>query len=398
MRLNYFLNKLQDVKFLDYLSALPMLIAMIFKPFFKKRYSKCWLICEEPAEARDNGYHFFKYMCEKHPEQKCYYAIKKESVDYPKVRVLGDIIQYGSIQHWLAFLLCEYNISSQKGGKPNAAMCAFFEMNGIIKVRNVFLQHGITKDHAEWLYADKCNFEYFITAAIPEDKMIKEDYGYKDGIVQLMGFPRYDALITNDTREKIILIMPTWRNWFNLKSKGGNEIQKDFSQSYYLHAWMDFLLDDYLHEIIKKNCIKVIFFIHRNLQKYIDFFEPVQNDIIIASWKKYDIQDLLKLSSLMITDYSSVYFDMIYMNKPILFYQFDENDYRKYQYKQGWFDYHNNPFSESYQDKTRLLNKLEEYVKCGFEIDAKYKSGRDKLFRYNDCNNSKRVFELLSNQ
>lgn len=373
-----------------------MIIASIIRPFYKKKYSKCWLISEEPAEARDNGYHFFKYLCEKQPKQKCYYAIKKESVDYAKVKVLGEIIEYGSLNHWLAFFLCEYNISSQKGGKPNAAMCAFFEMNGIIKVRNVFLQHGITKDHAEWLYADKCKFEYFITAANQEDKMIREDFGYKDNIIQLTGFPRYDALISNYEHKNRILIMPTWRNWFNLNSKGGTDVQKDFSHSKYLQAWIDFLSDDSLKNIINDNDLEVIFFLHRNMQKYIEAFKILHNSIVIASWKEYDIQDLLKSSSLMITDYSSVFFDMIYMSKPILFYQFDEDDYRKYQYKQGWFNYHNNPFSESYQDKNNLFKKLEEYVKNGCEVDFKYKKGRETLFRYNDRNNCKRIFELLS--
>lgn len=44
---------------------------------------------------------------------------------------------------------------------------------------------------------------------------------------------------------------------------------------------------------------------------------------------KYDVQQLLKESLLLITDYSSVFFDMMYMNKPVIFYQFDENQYRK---------------------------------------------------------------------
>ena len=46
-------------------------------------------------EARDNGYWFFKYLREKHPEQSCVYAIKKKSVDYQKVAKLGRTVEYG---------------------------------------------------------------------------------------------------------------------------------------------------------------------------------------------------------------------------------------------------------------------------------------------------------------
>ena len=62
MKLKYFLNKIQDVKIKDYCSLFPMTIALIIRPFYKKTYKDAWLICEEPKEARDNGYHFFQYM------------------------------------------------------------------------------------------------------------------------------------------------------------------------------------------------------------------------------------------------------------------------------------------------------------------------------------------------
>ena len=70
INLNYFFNRLKDVKAKDIAAAFPMIGALIVSPFFKKRYSDMWLICEEKAEARDNGYWFFRKMCENHPEQK----------------------------------------------------------------------------------------------------------------------------------------------------------------------------------------------------------------------------------------------------------------------------------------------------------------------------------------
>ena len=83
---HYLINKIKDVKIKDYFSVFPMITALILKPFYRERYQGTWLICEEPYEARDNGYHFFRYMCERQPQQKCYYAVKKESVDAKKVQ------------------------------------------------------------------------------------------------------------------------------------------------------------------------------------------------------------------------------------------------------------------------------------------------------------------------
>ncbi|WP_257940879.1 DegT/DnrJ/EryC1/StrS family aminotransferase [Bacteroides muris (ex Fokt et al. 2023)] len=81
---------------------------------------------------------------------------------------------------------------------------------------------------------------------------------------------------------------------------------------------------------------------------------------MIASWEKYDIQELLKSSAIMITDYSSVFFDMIYMKKPIIFYQFDEEKYRKYQYGEGYFDYHHNAFGNTCSSSDLVIKELEK--------------------------------------
>ena len=67
VKLSYIIDRIRDVKLSDYLSIFPMTAALILKFFYKNKYKEIWLICEEPAEARDNGYHFFKYMCEKQP-------------------------------------------------------------------------------------------------------------------------------------------------------------------------------------------------------------------------------------------------------------------------------------------------------------------------------------------
>lgn len=396
IKFSYFINKMKDVTFKDCLSVFPMTVALCLTLFYKKKYRNAWLICEEPLEARDNGYHFFKYMCINQSEQKCYYAIKKKSVDYKKVAKLGSVIEYGSIQHWVAYFLCRYNISSQKGGKPNAALCSFMELNNVFKPHNVFLQHGVTKDMAKWLFADRCRFQFFITATIPEQKMISQFFGYPKETPQLVGFSRFDALWNYKKKKNRVLIMPTWRNWFNLKAIQAKDIELSFSSSDYLDCWLKLLNSSQLNDLIEKYDLEIVFFLHRNMQKYIESFKNVNKKIIVAHWEKYDIQDLLKTSAMMITDYSSVFFDMIYMKKPIVFYQFDEEVYRKYQYQEGWFDYHNNPFGNSYREYEDVLNEIEKMAKNEFNVSESFIRGLYETFKYVDNCNSERIYKLLS--
>ncbi len=396
IKLSYFMNKIKDVKIKDILSVFPMAAAICLTPVYKKKYTNAWLICEEPMEARDNGYHFFKYMCTKKPDQKCYYAIKKDSVDYKKVAKLGKTIEFGSIQHWLAYFSCRYNISSQKGGKPNAALCSFMELNNLFKPHNVFLQHGITINKVSWLFADCSRFDYFVTSTIPETKYIRENFGYPRKSIILTGMPRFDALHDLKVNKKRILIMPTWRYWFKLNSKKNENTDSDIRNSEYLHKWLEVLEHPQLKELVEKYDLEVIFYPHRNMQEFIDVFNNVKNPVTIASWKKYDIQELLKTSSMMITDYSSVFFDMAYMKKPIVYYQFDEQKFRSYQYDEGYFDYHNNPFGVWCNEADTVVEQIKKNVLSDFVMSDESQSEYKKIFPYFDRLNSERIYKILS--
>ena len=146
------LDKLKMVKWSDLLHIFKFLLAIRFALICKCRHRDRWLICDYELEARDNPYWLFKYIREKHPEQEIVYAIDYDSPDYQRVAVLGPTVRYGSLKHWIYYLAASKNISSQKGGKPNAAICYVLEVSGLLKNTRIFLQHGIIKDDLSYLY------------------------------------------------------------------------------------------------------------------------------------------------------------------------------------------------------------------------------------------------------
>lgn len=307
--LKYFFNKVKDVRVSDLIAVFPMLTALAISPVYKSRYKGTWLICEEPKEARDNGYWFFRKMCENHSEQHCIYAIDKSSVDYAKVKDLGEVIQYGSLRHWIIYFTCQHNISSQKGGKPNAALCSFIELNGFYNAHNVFLQHGIIINDLKWLHSECSQFQMFVASVPLEKNFIIDVFGYKKEIVKLTGLPRFDNLHNVVVKKNRIIIMPTWRQWFTLKSRKRSGLQNDFADSEYLSKWKELLQSEKLNYLIDKFQLEVIFYPHRNMQRYLKkFCERLNSKVVVASWEEYDIQELLKTSEMMITDYSSVFF------------------------------------------------------------------------------------------
>lgn len=392
---DYFFRKLRDVKLRDLFSVFPMLAALAAVPFKRKKYADTWLIGEADDEARDNGYHFFRYMRTEHPEQPCIYFISKKAHDYPKIAPLGPTVKTGSVRHWLLYLTCRWTISSQKGGKPNAAMCNFLELNHVIKPRFVFLQHGVTKDRNSWLMADKCRFTYLITATVSEQAFVSKAFGYGDGVVHLTGFPRYDSLHGCKTVPNRVLIMPTWRTWLCNNSSKGVTGEEDLEHSRFMRNWLELLNSPELERIARAHGLELLFYPHRQLQPFMDKFRITNPAVRVVGSEEMDIQDALKSAAAMITDWSSVYFDMFYMEKPVIFYQFDEQEFRAHHYEQGWFDYHDNPFADTHPDAAGVLRELEDAAAAGFTVSERFLAAHGKEFVPYDDHSSQRVYELL---
>ena len=75
-----------------------------------------WLICERGSDAQDNGFIFFKYVTDNHPEIKITYLIKKSSPEYGKAYMTGRVVEFCSLKHFLMAIGCPVKISSQLFG------------------------------------------------------------------------------------------------------------------------------------------------------------------------------------------------------------------------------------------------------------------------------------------
>ena len=345
-----------------------------------------WVISERGIDARDNGYWFYKYMIENHPEINVKYIISKESTDRSKIRE-QDIINYRSKEHYYYFINAKYLISAEiMGFSPNEQL--FYRLNkyGLLKIKGktVFLQHGITKDFNPYMLPENAKLDLFICGAVPEYNYMIEKYGYKKGNVGLTGFARFDKL--DDKKEKTILIMPTWRKWLKYNE---TLIGTDFYNNY------NNLLND--EEIIKKleeKNYKMIFYPHIVLQKFINEFKVSNNRTILAGFKDYDVQDLLKEAEILITDYSSVAFDLAYMKKKTIYFQFDLEKYREEQYQDGYYSYEKNGFGPLYTSYDELKKSILDYLDDNKLLDT-YNERIEDFFDEIDKKNCERIYKEI---
>lgn len=393
-----FWQKLQRVKWKDLLHFVWFILAWPIAKLYRLKRKNLWLICDNENEARDNGYWLFRYIVEKHPEQDVMYAINKKSPDYDRVKKLGKVVSYGTYMHWVYYLTASKNISSQKGGKPNAAVCYVLEVFGILKNTRIFLQHGITKDDMEFLYYMNTKMRLFICAVQEEYDYVKERFGYPEGWVKNVGFCRFDNLFdTSREDDRQILVMPTWRNWIGSPTTKSYQYENvdEFTNTEYFKYWNAFLNHKELRDLLEREKITLVFYPHREMQKYIEFFSLENKWIKIAKWPEYDVQQLLKESHMLITDYSSIAMDFAYMKKPLMYYQFDYEMYRKGHYAEGYFSYKEDGFGPICKSKDEVFAFIQDRIAGQWKMEEKYIARVDKFFLRRDNHNCERNFEAI---
>ena len=382
------LDSLKYIKITDLVSPFIFIIAfipsLIYRLYLLITKKELWLISEQRNAARDNGYYFFKYIRNEHPIDCVYYAIDKKCNDYNKVKNLGNIIQFGSLKHWILYMSSKYNISNQKYGNPNEKF--WYVMHVMFNMYNnrVFLQHGITKDDSPWLYYKNTKFKYFVCGAKKEYEYIKEKFGYNEKQLLLTGFPRWDTLDDSLLEKKTILIMPTWRNWLGRDFNKSNSIDSIKDTEFY-KSWNGLLNDKQFIDYIDKNNVTVYFYPHINMQKYLNEFIINSPNIKLVDINT-DIQMMLKKCELMITDYSSVAFDFAYMNKPVIYYQFDYDEYRSKQLQEGYYDYQKDGFGP-------VCNSLDEVIDS-----INNKKNKNNFFENRTSDNCNKLYEYLKGE
>ena len=94
---------------------------------------------------------------------------------------------------------------------------------------------------------------------------------------------------------------------------------------------------------------------------------------------------------MMITDFSSVFFDFAYLKKPVIYYQPNDD----YHYGDGYFDYETMGFGPVINEEEDLFNEINSYISKDCSMEEKYKNRVKNFFKYTDKNNCKRTYEWI---
>jgi glycosyltransferase involved in cell wall biosynthesis/CDP-glycerol glycerophosphotransferase (TagB/SpsB family) len=311
---NKYLSKDRKIKL-----AFSTLSEDIASYFFRNK--EIWLVGEKLGKsANDTGYWFFKYCRENIPDKNVYYVIDKNSPDYSRVREFGNIINYYSVKHILYSMFAKYVFSSD-----NVNILLPSNIKHLRRANRVFIQHGIIlPGRVENVYHSNKDINDFILSSSDFEKnILMNHFGYNDHEILNVGLPRFDTL-RNNIKEKRIMLTFTWRK----------DIQ-DISQlkeSTYFKSIKSLINNERLINLLQNNNIKLDICLHPRTCELLGdagfkllIGDNQTKNIEIHDFNNIDVRVLIERSFLLLTDYSSISFDYVYLNKPVINYLFQNN-------------------------------------------------------------------------
>jgi CDP-glycerol glycerophosphotransferase (TagB/SpsB family) len=364
---------------------------ILFKWYFDRK--NIWLGFEKFANsAQDNGFYFFQYCYQQAKRKEFYYIIKQDSPDYGNIQAMEDkVIPFMSFKYMVYLFAAKLLISSEsKGHVYDVRAQKGLLKKALDRKRQVFLQHGVIGlKRVDQVYkkTSRNAVDLFVTSSNFEKEIIKNNFGYKEDEIIVTGLSRWDVLTNQSNGPSTILLMPTWRSWMD-------DLPEDkFVMTEYYKQYVSLLNSRQLEEILNQFDIHLYFFIHPKFKTYIDKFTSINKRVKIFQFGEEQLNHLLMQSSLLITDYSSVSWDMYYQKKPIIFYQFDLVEYIKYQ--GSYINMETELFGDRAYTVENLISLIEKSAKRNFKEETKYALLRKKYLKYTDQHNSSRIYQEI---
>lgn len=223
-----------------------------------------------------------------------------------------------------------------------------------------------------------------------EHNLYKKLNLYNEKSLYKAGLARYDRLnyIQKNISEKdCLLISFTYRSFQN----------SVYQKSLFKKNLYKFLGDQFLGSFLESKNIDLIFIQHHHdvLRERIIEKNLFPN---IKFKKQKNLAYYIEQCSLLITDFSSISFDFMFQNKPVLFYHLDKND--KIEFEEKSFMridnensiYFNNTFSE-HED---LINKIKYYVNRNYILEEGLSEKYKHLF-YFKKNITENIVKIINN-
>jgi CDP-glycerol glycerophosphotransferase len=293
---------------------------IVFESFLGKQYS-------------DNPKAIYDYMRINHPNYEMYWSVDPRYSSIFEGKGLKTIRRF-SIPWLLKMARAKYWVSNSRlplwipkpshttylqtwHGTPLKRLAADME--------EVHMPGTNTRKYKENFLKESSRWDYLISPNRYSSEIFARAFGFEKEMIE-SGYPRNDFLHTNNNEEailklkerlnlpldkKVILYAPTWRdNEFYQKGKYKFNLKLDLERMR-KELGEEYIILLRMHYLIAENL---------DITSYSGFAYDVSHHT--------DISELYLISDLLITDYSSVFFDYANLKRPMIFFVYDIENYR----------------------------------------------------------------------
>lgn len=376
----------KTLRFLFYLAGkLPVQKnTIIFESFLGKQYS-------------DNPKAIYKYIRAHYPDYMLYWSVDKKHQDKFQYEEINYLTRF-SFRWMYAMATAKYWIVNSRLPlwipKPKHTIYIQTWHGTPLKklgvdIDEVHMPGTSTSSYRSNFLMEASKWDYLISPNAYSTAIFKKAFGFNKTIIE-SGYPRNDILTTGRQKadsikkelgiaahKKVILYAPTWRDneyygtgtyKFDVKLNL-DQMQERFGEEYVIILRMHYLVAENL-----------------NIDAYQGF---------VYDYSTYhDIADLYLISDLLITDYSSVFFDYAILRRPIIFYVYDIDVYRDH-LRGFYFDFEKSAPGPLTKTTDEVIDEIEQIEREGFTPSTVYEAFYKRFCYLEDGNASERVVDRI---
>ena len=279
----------------------------------EKRYILCFDFLKNPQTEAIDSYSFFQYLQKKGIPSK--YALLRQNDLYKKLQAENNLKDILPVNSELQLLSDYPDIIAQS----KFILCSFaFSISTIFRqlpfAKYIFIEHGVVL-LKEWCTANYTDEQFdgkLVPTSLTKNLYEKMGYGSPSCVKYYCGLPRWDNLKMNEKNKETrkIFIFFTFRESF----RNGVKYRRD-----YVNRVQTFV------NRLSKELVGTNVTLYLALHHYLYMLDPkgweqMQNVNHIPTTR---VSEMVREADMCITDFSSIGFDFLYRNVPVIYYCFD---------------------------------------------------------------------------
>lgn len=358
---------------------------VMFESFHAKQYS-------------DSPRAIYEYMKENYPDYKLLWSIEKQSENlFEEMRI--PYVRRLSLRWFLTFPRAKYWINNTRLpawiSKPRETVYVQTWHGTPLKklgvdIEEIHMPGTKTSTYKRNFVNESAKWDYLVSPNSYSSEIFKRAFHYSGEVIE-SGYPRNDILsnyskdLINNLKnslnipeeKKIMLYAPTWRD-DEYHEKGKYKFQFQFD----LNEWKkkfgsEWVLLTRMHYLVAEN---------------FDFANHAGSVFDVSSYP--DIRDLYLLSDLMITDYSSVFFDYAILKRPVIFFMYDLEKYKD-QLRGFYIDIEQDAPGPIVQTETDLFEAITQLAHTDVLENPKFVTFVEKFSSWEDGHATERVVQAF---